>query len=345
MKKRAKKKSLITLFLSVTLFCFTGISEADPGKTIILKMANNGPDGLAVTNYLNKDVTRALETATNGEVTFSWYNGGIMGTDEDWIAKMHIDQLQGAALDGSGVDKAVPETGIIQLPFLFNNSDEVVYVKERLRERLDDLFEEKGYRLLNLPQQAWDEVFSTKRAVRTPEDFARVRFVAYGGSVQFELLKSLGANPIPISLPEANSSIRSGICNGIVIPSLWYVGSQLYSLGGYVTPSNLRYVLAAVVLTEEAWNRIPEKNRQPILDAMLEYEPGITRSMAGANENCLQAMIKYGIKEVKLTPGEIEVLKKNTRPVWDKLSGKAYSRELLDEILEALEEYRSEDVH
>ena len=344
MKKRAKK-SLITFFLSVTLFYFTGISEADPGKTVILKMANNGPDGLAVTNYLNKDVTRALEAATDGEVTFSWYNGGIMGTDEDWIAKMHIDQLQGAALDGSGVDKAVPETGIIQLPFLFNNSDEVSYVKEGLRERLDNLFDKKGYKLLNLPQQAWDEIFSTKRAVRTPEDFSRVRFVTYGGSVQYELLKSLGANPIPISLPEANSSIRAGICNGIVIPSLWYVGSQLYSLGGYVTPSNLRYVLAAVVLTKEAWDRIPEINHQPILDVMLEYEPGISSSMAGANENCLRAMIKYGMKEVKLAPGEIEVLREKTRPVWDKLAGKAYSRELLDEILGSLEEYRSKDVH
>jgi hypothetical protein len=51
------------------------------------------------------------------------------------------------------------------------------------------------------------------------------------------------------------------------------------------------------------------------------------------------------MKEVKLTPGEIEVLKEKTRPVWDKLAGKVYSRELLDEILGSLEEYRSKDVH
>ncbi|MDY6854288.1 MAG: TRAP transporter substrate-binding protein DctP [Thermodesulfobacteriota bacterium] len=345
MKRRVKNNSLITLFLSVTLFYFTVISEADPGKIIILKMANNGPDGLAITNYLTKDVSMALEAATDGEVSLSWYNGGIMGTDEDWIAKMHIDQLQGAAFDGSGVDKAVPEMGIIQLPFIFNNSDEVAYVKERLRERIDKLFQKKGYKLLNLPQQAWDEIFSTKRAVRTPKDFSRVRFVTYGGSVQYELLKSLGASPIPVSLSEANSSIRSGICTGIVIPSVWYVGSQLYALGGYVTPSNLRYVLAAVVLTEEAWSRIPEKHYKPILDVMLDYEPGITSCMAGNNENCLQAMIKYGMKEVKLTPNEIEVLKGKTRPVWDSLAGKAYSRELLDEILYNLGGYRSKDIN
>jgi hypothetical protein len=60
------------------------------------------------------------------------------------------------------------------------------------------------------------------------------------------------------------------------------------------------------------------------------------------------------MKEVKLTPGEIEVLKEKTRPVWDKektrpvwdkMAGKVYSRELLDEILGSLEEYRSKDVH
>jgi hypothetical protein len=58
-------------------------------------------------------------------------------------------------------------------------------------------------------------------------------------------------------------------------------------------------------------------------------------------DKCLAALLKYGMKEVKLTPDEIEVLKKRTRPVWDKLAGKVYSREMLDEILGYRDEYRS----
>jgi TRAP-type C4-dicarboxylate transport system substrate-binding protein len=301
-----KRAFVLTSILLLFLLYWTKITEADTKKTgIIWKMATNSPEGMTLTRFFNEDMPNALERATNGEVTFSWYHGGIMGDDEDWIAKMHIDQLQGAALDSSGVDVAIPEMGIVQLPFLLKDSKELTYLREKLRQRLIKLFEKSEYKVLMFIAQPFDDFYS-----------------------------------IPISVPEVVPSTRAGICNAMLAPAAWYVGSQLYTLTKYVTPSSMRITLAAVVVTMKAWNRTPEKYHKAILEAMSELEPQLDSVLITLNGNCYKAMIKYGVKEVKLTPGEIEVLKKKTRPVWDNLAGKVYPRDLLDDTLRYLEESR-----
>ena len=318
------------------------LSETDKKKAkFVMKMANNAPIGIGVEVYIRKDFSPAIHEATNGEVALDWYSGGIMGDDEDWIAKMHIDQLQGAGLDGSGIHHACPDFAIMQLPFIFNGYDEVAFIKKRLRSKLAKRFEEHGYKMLVIADQDFDQVYSKKVEVRAPEDFARVKFVAYSGIVEQEMLKSFGTSPIPISLAEANSAIRSGICNGIVIPSLWIVGAQVYTIIKNVTPSYMRYVMGSLVLTMNAWNRIPEKHHKAILDVSLDFEPRLNQSVKDTMDKCYAALLKYGLKEVTLTPDEIDVLKKRTRPVWDKLAGKVYSRQMLDEILGYRDEYRS----
>jgi TRAP-type C4-dicarboxylate transport system substrate-binding protein len=64
------------------------------------------------------------------------------------------------------------------------------------------------------------------------------------------------------------------------------------------------------VITMKAWNRTPEKYQKPLEEKMIGLEAGFNEELTRNNTKCLRAMIKYGIKEVKLTPEEIELLKK-----------------------------------
>jgi TRAP-type C4-dicarboxylate transport system substrate-binding protein len=326
------------------LFFGAGVSEAGSEKAdITWKMASNVPEGMTLTKFFNNKVSKTLESLTDGKASISWYHGGIMGDDEDWISKMHIDQLQGAALDSSGVDVAVPAMGIMQLPFLFRSTEEVVYARDTLRQKLCNLFEEKGYKVLMFGVQPFDDLYSTKQQLRAPEDFTKSKFAAYTGIVVQESLNALGANQIPISVPEIVPSMRAGICNGLLVPAVWYVGSQLYTITKYMTASKMRCTVAGVVVTAKTWNEFPEKYRAAVEKTMLELDYELDNTMDTLNAKCFKAMAKYGVKEVKLSPDEIEVLKRQTRPVLNNLAGKVYPRELLDEIQRILDEYRSRE--
>ena len=167
------------------------------------------------------------------------------------------------------------------------------------------------------------------------------RFVTYSGIVEQEIMKILGSSPIPINVPEIPSSVRAGICDALMVPAIWYVGSQLYTITRSVTPTKMRYAPGGIAVSSNAWSKIPVKYQNAIEEKVLqECEQGLNECGHNGNAKCLKAMIQYGVKEVKLTSDEIEILKKKTRPVWDKLAGKEYPRELLDNILRYLDEYR-----
>ena len=340
------KRTFICVFVFFVLFFhFTGVSNADPKKpTVLLKMATNAPIGIGIELFVRGRITPAILSATEGEVVPDWYHGGIMGGNEEWVVKMQIDQLQGAVLDGSGIHFACPQAVIMQLPFLFNNIEEITYVKERIRPRLSKIFQENGYKMLFLADQGpFDEIYSTKHELRTPEDFSKTRYLSYGAAVEYETIKALGASPIHVSAPEIPPSIRSGICNATFAVPLWWAGTQLYTLTKYITPTNIRYVMGGFVVSMKAWDKIPEKYHRPIEEEIKGLEADFNRELAEDNTKCLKAIFKYGVKEGKLTQNEIDVLKKRTRPVWDKLAGKEYPRELLDTILVHLQEYRSKE--
>ena len=54
-------------------------------------------------------------------------------------------------------------------------------------------------------------------------------------------------------------------------------------------------------------------------------------------------MIKYGMKEVKMTDEEIEVFKKLCTPLWYELADKQYPKALLDKIIMNLAEFRAKN--
>ena len=333
---------IFTFALVGLLILLTEVSKAESKKPkTILKFASLAPDGVGWAIHFKENMQKGVTRVTDGDVFIDPYLGGVMGDDEDYIAKMRIDQLHGAGLSASGTVMACPEIAVLELPFLLKDFDEVEYIRTKMRKRLKSLFEKNGYRLWVLADQDFDQIYSIKKAIRTIEDFSKSRFVTWVGIVEQETLKALDTSPIPLNVPEIPSSIRSKICDAMFAPAIWYVGTQLYTVAKYVTPCKVRYSPGCILATMKAWNRIPEKYQEPIEEVMKISGKALNEYGHDSNKKCLKAMIKYGLKEVKLTPDEIEVLKKKTRPVWDKLSGKEYSRELLDEISGYLAEYRS----
>ncbi|MDY6855645.1 MAG: TRAP transporter substrate-binding protein DctP [Thermodesulfobacteriota bacterium] len=336
---------IFTFTLLALFFHVAGLPEANSKKPIVkIKMASLAPDGLGWAVFIKDNVGKAIKEETGGDVILDLYLGGVMGDDEDYIMKMRIDQLQGAGFSTSGAIMACPEISVFALPFIVNDFDEVDYIRSRMKDRLIRIFEEKGFRMWFLADQAFDIVFSTKREVRTPEDFAKSRFVTWVGSAEHETLKALGNSPIPMNVPEIPSSVRSGILDALLAPPIWYVGTQLYTVTKYVTPTNLRYSPGAILITKKTWDKIPQEYHEKINEIVERNYHLFNEYGHYSNRKCLKAMVKYGLKEVKLTPDEIDLLKKKTRPVWDKLAGKLYPRDMLDEVLDHLRQYRSQKV-
>jgi len=322
-----KKYKLICLLL--VFFCFINgllFDNAHARQKYLFKMGTVSPDGIALAVFIKKKFTDTIKEVTNKEVGFSWYWGSIMGDEEDFLAKTRINQLQGAMLSVGGCLMVCPPISVLELPFMFNNFDEVAYIRKKMKPRFNELVKQNGYKMLLLVDQDFDQIYSTKYEFRTIDDFKKSKFLTHAGSMEYKLLKVLGAKPMPIGVPEVASSVRAGVCDAVISPALWWLGTQLYTVTKFVNTTQFRYSPLILVVSTKAWDNLPEKHKIAIDRELPALEEILCETMHDGNEKGLRGMINYGVKEVVLTPKELDAFKKKTESMWDDLIGDEYQR-------------------
>jgi len=207
----------------------------------------------------------------------------------------------------------------------------------------DRLAAKHGYFLIGLIDQDFDQIYSAKYDMTKIEHFRKSRIYTWYGPLEENMLVSLGATPIPVNVPEISSSSRQGVVDAGIGPAIWQVGSQLHSVWKFINPVKIRYSPALIIQNADDFKGSKEVKefRDLILDARKTFTMQFVTRVRADNGKCLRAMLRYGLKKSEMSKEDLNEFKKRTRPVWDDMVGKLYSRELLDELLGHLEQYRS----
>ncbi|MBW1989776.1 MAG: TRAP transporter substrate-binding protein DctP [Deltaproteobacteria bacterium] len=337
-------KKAVALFSALAMMVVFGLADTASAKVSSLrwKFGTLAPQGVGWARHIEGLVLPAIKEATDGYLAVKTYWGGVMGDEEDYIRKMHIGQLHGAGMSGQGAVMVCPEMAVVELPFMFRNFDEVDYIKTRMSETFDGIMRENGYFMVAWVDQDLDQIYSIKAPIAEPRDFENTTFITWYGPLEETLLRTLGAKIIPVNVPEVPSAIRQGMADAAIGPALFTVGAQLYTVYKYVTPINIRYSPSVIVVTNEAWAKLPEKYHGKFYDLRDDLMTRFALAVRKDNQEALNAMYKYGIKKVEPSPQQLAALKKRCLPLWDKMADTLYPRELLDEMLIYLAEYRGE---
>ena len=334
------KGIVLTVFI---LSCLINTAIAVDQK-MVLKLATLGQKGISSMIYLDEIFFPELTKAAGGQIAFDVYWGGVMGDEEDYIGKMRTGQLHGALVSGSGgITAAVcPDLSVLELPFLFNAWawDEVNYVIDKIRPHIVKEAGMRDYKILMIFSIDFDQIYSTKQNIKSLEDLRSAKFLTWFGPLENSMLQALGVSAIPVNVPEVVSSIKTGIGDMAISPSFWWVGAQLYPDTKYVNPLPFRHVPGMMVMNLDKWSKIPDQQRKPMEALLLKNERNFRKVIKDCNEKSYKAMVKYGIKEVLVSPEELIRFKEASYSVWDELAGKSYSKEILDEVKGLLDNFR-----
>ncbi|MFH1887088.1 MAG: TRAP transporter substrate-binding protein DctP [Pseudomonadota bacterium] len=307
------------------------------------KMATLAPDSVGYARQMKKIVFPVIEQETNGELQIKVYWGGIMGDDEDYIKKMRIGQLHGAGFSGQGATLACPDMTVVELPFLFENWEEVDFIKNKMRPQFDKLLAESGYFALAWTDQDFDQLYSTRHDLNSLEAFKKARFMTWYGPLEEALFTALGASAVPVNVPEASASLRQGVVDAAIGPAIWVVGAQMYTVVKYVYPMKIRYSPGLILVTLEAWDMLPENYQKRFQAIRFDLEAEYVKEIRKDNEKCLAAVLKYGIREGRIAPKDLEAIKERAKSTWYELADKVYPKATLDELLVMLEDFRAQN--
>lgn len=321
--------------------CFCPLAFAEPENAkIILKIATLAPK--VSVNSMDQ-FQKLVKEQTGNEVAFKVYYGGIQGDEDDMLRKIRFHQLDGAAFSGHGLGKIVPQVRITELPYLFWNYGEVTHVRKKLESTMNRLFEENGFMIMGWGEAGF--VYSFSKVPITSIEIARKQkwWLWDDDPVAQAFYNSLGISPISLSLTDVLTSLNTRLINTAGITPYGAVALRWYTRFKYMSEYPVMNSIAAMVVAQKSWEKISPASRKIIVQIIKEHFQDAGLAHRKANEQSIQALKSAGISVVRvdLKSKEAQFVLDASQKTREALVGKLYSRELLDQTLSYLEEYRA----
>ncbi len=298
------------------------------------------PKGIGWAQQYEKLVMPTIAQVSNQEIGIKIHWGGVQGKDEEVIKKIRTGKLEGAGLDARGTVLAVKDFSVLTLPFLFEDYDEVDYVRAKMRPAFDKCVEKAGFFLVLWIDQDFDQIYSSRYGFTDPKEFAEARYANWCGDMEKRVIESLGGSTAPAEINSFMPLVKKGTVNAVMAPALWVVGTQLYSVFTCFNPVKIRYSPGSVLISKKVWESIPEEYRKRYMEKRLGLEGTMNNTIRHDNKKAIAAMMRYGIKQTSITDANLKIIKEKTRKVWAEMTESAFPKQLLDEVLSRLSEFR-----
>ena len=285
-----------------------------------------------------------LEVATDGKVGVEVYSNGQIGDDVTSTEMIVAGQLDANNTSTAPLVNYVPELGIFDIPFLFEDEAEADYILDNTEvgEYLNGKLEEMGIINVGWNENGFRELTNSKRAVATVADVAGLKIRTMENEFHEELWNSLGATATPMSTTELYTALEQGTVDGEENPVANFYAYQFQEVQKYVSITNHIYSPFLMNFSKILWEGYGEDVQAAILDAAAAYAAEERKINREAAEVDLQSCIDdYGMEVTYIEPEAKQEFVDTTAHIKDMIAAKT-GTEIMDILAAAQEEYRAQ---
>jgi TRAP-type transport system periplasmic protein len=328
---------ILTLFVMLAV----GVSPALAGKKHTIKFATLAPEGSSWMKSMHTFDDK-VKKATDGNVKFRFYAGGVSGDEKDVIRKMRIGQLHGAGFTGVGLGEILPEVRVLDLPFLFDTDEEIEHVYEKMNAHFKSRYEEKGYVLLGWVPVGWVHFFS-QNPIASVEDLRQSKpWMWEGDPLVEQAYKGMGVQPIPLSITDVLLSLQTGMVDTVYSSTQGALALQWFTKVKHVTQLRMGYATGGILISKKKFDKLPTTYQAAVKKIGAECLQELVQLIKNDNLKAHKVLEKNGVKWVDL-PEEKEMAQFHEAGVVARknLAGKTIPAKLLEEVLGHLKEFRN----
>jgi len=325
----------------VSVSVVAGLAWAAPARAenVELRIATLAPSGSPWMEVLDKAAAETKDK-TAGRVTLKYFEGGQQGDERDFVRKIKLGQLDGAAVTAVGLSMIDESIRVLELPMMFQSVEELDYVADKLWPYFQKKFEKKGFRLNDRGDVGW-VYFMSKAKVEQLSDLQGQKPWLWGDDqLVGSIYKKLGLNGIPLGVPEVDGNLTSGKINACYGSPLAAVALQWYSKIKYMMSMPMSFAIGATVVSVDAYKKLSPEDAKAVDDIGRAYAKKLRKVIRKSNDDSKGTMLRKGVTIVQTPVATVDDFTKKATEIWSELAGKMYSKEELKMVLDARDEYR-----
>ena len=293
-----RKLALILALVSV-------VASTSLWAAITVKMATQAPVNSSWHKAL-LDMGAEWEAKTAGRVKLTIYAGGTQGSEEATIRMMRpgVDQLQSNLLMLPGLSTIDDSFNVFGIPFFFQSDAEGQYVLEKLTPMLEKRLEAKGYKLLAWGSAGWVQLFSKKPLTTLADIKAAKLYTSQGDDRMAQWYKANGFHPVALTAGDipAQLKLTTGMIDAAPSPPYPALLLQMFRDAKYMLDVRFAPLYGAVILTNEAWNKIEANDRPIVMAAAKNIEKRLLGEAPKLDADSIATMKSRGLQVTTIDP-------------------------------------------
>ena len=329
------KRRFVPIFLLlVAAFALPGSSTPTKAEeAYTLRIASLVPDGSSWMKILNA-WNKTLQEKTDGRLKLRFYPGGSQGDERDFVRKMRVGQLDGGVVTMTGMSLLVPAMNVLVLPGLLDTYAELDRVREKMAPKFEGMFEKEGFKLVGWGDAGKTRLFSVK-PIKRPSDIKAMRpWVWKDDPIFVEFYQVIGASAVRLGVPEVYPALQTRMVDVISSSALTAVALQWYTRVKYMTAHNSAIIAGGTMMRKDKYDELPPDIKEVFDSTAARAHELLNKVVRKEDQKAYEVILKKGIQAVEAGDAKAE-WDAADKKVRDKLTGRMFSKSLVDEVTAA----------
>ena len=272
-----------------------------------------------------------LAERTAGRLGVKVYPGGQLGNERDTLEITTFGGLDFNRVNLAPLNSIEPLTIVAALPFVFEST-------QHMRSTLDgpigdeilDSLTPHGLIGLCFYDSGARSFYNTRGPIRTPDDMRGLKLRVPGSDLFVAMVKSLGADAVPMPLDEVYQSLAQGVIDGEENNWPSFEKGRHFEVATYY--SLTRHLLApeVFVMSKQSWDRLSPQDQALVRQSAKDSVPYM-RELWDAQVASSQTVIAAaGVEVNEVDPAPFTA---KMTAMWDEFITTPDQRRLVDAIL------------
>ncbi|SCZ07966.1 C4-dicarboxylate TRAP transporter substrate-binding protein [Alkaliphilus peptidifermentans] len=326
-----KRKLALVVTVVLVLGLLAGCSgETKSDEVYTLKMSTQLNESSPMVQGFNDWADRVKER-TNGKVIIEIFPSAQLGSDED-VIEQAIQGVNVAVLtDGGRMANYVNDIGIIGMPYIAANYDELLAITETsvFDEWVDELSKENGIRVLSFNWYDGPRHFLTNKPITTPADLSGVRVRTPGAPVWSESVAAMGATPIAMGWTETYNGVQSRAIDGAEAQHTATYGQRLFEVLSYINKTEHFQLANGIIVGEKWFNTLPEEYQTILVEECRAAAASNARLVEQIADEYEDKMVEEGMTVIEV---DKEAFRKAAEAAYDKLGFSDLRNRIYEEL-------------
>ena len=330
-------KSII--LISIAIISLVSFSSS---HAMTLKIATLAPDGTTWMKKMRAAATE-IDKKTEGRVKFKFYPGGVMGNDKSVMKKIRLGQLQGGALTGGSLASIYPDMQIYSLPMVFENYEEIDFVRPIIDPLLKKGMKEKGFTILGISEGGFAYLMSDSTVVNIEDLKKKKLWIPEDDVLNEALFVKMGVYPVTLPLADVYTGLQTGLIDTIGATPTGALAFQWHTRIRSVTDVPLLYLVGVLVVDNKRFDKISSADQKIVRDTVAATFASMDAVNRKDNDSAREALQKMSTEFARPDIKEIAYWNTFADEVIEEMGNKAASPELYKQLKELLAKQRAKN--